>query len=176
VLPRDPSTFRQPEDRKKAFRYYVTRLRGGLDYALLACGDGEVFDEIVNTRQAARRCAHLPKVIPSDGSKPRHRTVEDQLQSWREGAARIHAGMEQLDEVIERAQHGRNRRIVFDTEYGGLFFKYLRLPDPRSKTDTTLYLFGATLNQKEMNTQTAEAHFNLLVEALRHIDRNVRTG
>jgi hypothetical protein len=38
------------------------------------------------------------------------------------------------------------------------------------------YLFGATLNQKEMNTQVAEAHFNLLVEALRHIDRNVRVG
>lgn len=35
---------------------------------------------------------------------------------------------------------------------------------------------GASLDQREMNRQVAEAHFNLLVKALRHIDRNVCVG
>jgi hypothetical protein len=175
-LPRDPSTFRHPEDRRAAFRYYVTGLRGGLDYALLACGDGEVLEEVVNAKQVQRRCGHLPKIVPAGGDRPRHRTVDDQVGSWRDGAAGLHAGMSQLDALIERAGHGRNRRIIFDLEYGGLFFMYLRQVDPREKVDTGLYLFGATLNQTEINTQVAETHFNLLVEALRHIDRNVRVG
>jgi hypothetical protein len=174
TMPRDPRTFRRPEDRQAAFRTYVTRMKGGLDYAVLACGDGEVLEEAFNARQVTRRCPYLPKVAPP-GAGPRTRTLEDQLASWREGAGGIHAGMSQLDAVVERASHGRNVRLIFDTEYGGLFFVYLRTPDPRGG-DGGVYLFGATLDQKEVNTQAAENHFNLLAEAMRSIDRNVRAG
>jgi hypothetical protein len=74
------------------------------------------------------------------------------------------------------AHQGHNRRLVFDCEYGGLFFRYLRLPDPVNQLDTGLYLFGATLNQTEMTNGRAEQHFLLLLEALHHIDRAVRVA
>jgi hypothetical protein len=175
ALPRDPSTFRRPRDRRAAFRYYVARLRGGLDYALLACGDGERLEEAAATRQMQALCPHLLKV-EADGEPPRCRTADDQVRFWREAAGQIHLRMAELDALIECAHHGRNRRIVFDAEYGGFFFKYLRLPDPRSKLDTGLYLFGATLNQVEMDSRRADHHFHLLLEALQSIDRSVRVG
>src|SRR5262245_20335484 len=33
--PKDPIIFRRPEQRGKALRYYVTKLKGGLEYAVL---------------------------------------------------------------------------------------------------------------------------------------------
>jgi hypothetical protein len=175
-LPRDPSTFRRPEDRKDAFRYYVTRLKGGLDYALLACGDGEQLEEAVHSAQIQVRCAHLPKVQTSEGEPPRYRTVADQVSFWRRLAGQIHQRMSELDALIESAQQGRNRRLVFDAEYGGFFFKYLRPADPRTKVDTGLYLFAATLNQTELDNQKAEQHLHLLLEALQQIDRGIRVS
>jgi hypothetical protein len=175
-LPRDPSTFHRPRDRKTAFRYYVTRHYGGLDYALLACGDGERLEEAVNAWQIQLMCPHLPKVQRTDSEPLGVRTADEQVQFWREMAGLIHERMSELDALIEHAHHGRNRRIVFDAEYGGFFFKYLRLPDPRSKVDTGLYLFAATLNQQELDNQNAERQFHLLRQALQHIDRSIRVG
>lgn len=175
-LPRDPSTFRLPEDRKTAFRYYVTHLRGGLDYAQLSSGDGERLEEAADMKQMARRCPHLPKVNGPDDEKPRIRTPDHQIELWRAMADRIHKRMAELDALIEPAKQGGNRRIVFDTEFGGIFFRYLRLPDSRGKVDTSLYLFGATLSQSEINTGEAQHHFYLLLRALNHIDRAIRVG
>lgn len=174
-LPRDPSTFRRPKDRRVAFRYYVSKLRGGLDYAMLALGDGERLEEATNMRQVRAWCPHLPKVKSGDG--PLHiRDADEQVERWRQLAAQIHQHIEELDRLIEPAQQGRNRRLIFDTEFGGLFFRYLRQPDPRNPHDTGLYLFGATLNQMEITNGRAEHHFQLLLEALKHIERSVRVA
>jgi len=174
-LPRDPASFHRPEHRKKAFRYYVSKLRGGIDYALLAWGDGEPLEEELHKTQVSDRCTHLPKIMGADGVL-RTRTPEDQARFWRELASHIHRRMNDLDALIDGANQGRNRRIVFDTEYGGIFFKYLRLPDPRNKVDGGLFLFGATLSQREMDSESASNQFNLLLGALQHIDRNIRLG
>lgn len=175
-LPRDPSTFGRPERRSAAFRYYVAKLRGGLDYALLASGDGQHLEEVANIKQIEQRCQLLPKLVTSDGAPPVARTVNDQIRFWREMAHIIHERMPELDALIEPAHHGRNRRLVFDAEYGGFFFRYLRQPDPRAKIDTALYLFGATINQASMDNQSAAEQFRLLLEALEHIDRSIRVG
>jgi hypothetical protein len=172
VFPRDPSVFRGPKDRKAAFRYYVG-LRGGLDFALLALGDGEVLVEEADLRQVKAWGENLPKV-KVDNAPARLRTATDQVEFWRQIATRIHERMKELDQLVETAHQGHNRRLVFDCEYGGLFFRYLRLPDPTNRVDTGLYLFGATLNQMEMTNGRAEQHFHLLLEALLHIDRSVR--
>jgi hypothetical protein len=174
-FPRDPSTFRRPKDRKAAFRYYVTRLRGGLDYAVLALGDGEQLEEAANLRQIRAWCPNLPKVKVGD-EPPHLRTAEDQVESWRRLAAQIHERMKDLDALVAPARQGRTRRLVFDVEFGGLFFRYLRQPDPRDPLDAGLYLFGATLNQTEMSNGRAEQHFQLLLEALDHIDRAIRVA
>ncbi len=173
-LPRDPTTYRRPHHRRAAVKYYVTTLRGGLDYALLAWGNGERLEEEAHARQIRVRCPHLPKVQLTPAEEPHLRTVEDQVQCWRDIANRIHQRMNELDNLIELANQGRNQRLVFDTEFGGLFFKYLRLPDPRSKVDTALYLFGATVHQTEMDSRAADQHFHLLLQALLHIDRSIR--
>jgi len=175
-LPRDPSNFRRLQDRKAAFRYYVTRLRGGLDYALLARGDGERLEEAAHTKQIERMCPHLPKVLFQEGAQPRIRTAQEQVAFWREMACRLTERMGELDRLIEQARHGRNRRIVFDAQYGGFFFKYLRLPDLDGTGDTGLYLFGATVSQEEMDTQEAERHFSYLLRALQNIDRHIHAG
>lgn len=172
-LPRDPTTFRRPEDRKKAFKYYVTQLRGGLDYALLGLGDGEVLEEVAHPKQILSRAVHLPKVAV-EGAPPRVRTVDDQIQFWRQMALNLHNRMAELDALIATAHQGHNRRIVFDAEYGGFFFKYLRSPDPTSAIDSGQFLFGATLNQIELDSQTAESHFRYLMEAILYIEKGIR--
>lgn len=172
-LPRDPSTFRRPEDRKAAFKYYVTQLRGGLDFALLGLGDGEILEEASNTKQILKRAIHLPKVT-ADGTAPHVRTVDDQIQFWRQMALNLHKRMVELDALIAPSHQGHNRRIVFDAEYGGFFFRYLRLPDPLSPVDTGQFLFGATLNQIELDNQTAELHFRYLIEAITFIEKGIR--
>jgi hypothetical protein len=174
MLPRDPTTFRRPSDRKAAFRYYV-RLRGGLDFALLALGDGEQLELEADLKQIDAWCIHLPKVKIGD-EPAKQRTAKDQVEYWRHLAGQIHRRMGELDAMVEPAHQGHNRRLVFDCEYGGLFFRYLRVPDPTNAVDTGLYLFGATLNQMEMTNGRAEQHFQLLLEALNHIDRSVRVA
>jgi hypothetical protein len=84
--------------------------------------------------------------------------------------------MSELDAAVETAHQGRNRGLIFDAEFGGLFFRYLRLADPREKVDTGLYLFAATLNQEEMSSGRAAQHFQLLIDALHQIDRSIRAG
>lgn len=173
-LPRDPTTFRRPEDRKRAFRYYVVQLKGGLDYALLGHGDGEVIEEIANPKQIQSRAVHLPKVAVD--TTPRIRTVDDQIAFWRDMALTLHRRMSELDALVTPAHQGHNRRIVFDAEYGGFFFKYLRLPDPKNQVDTSQFLFGATLNQIELDNQNAENHFRLLMDAIVFIEKGIRVG
>ncbi|MGL4552117.1 MAG: hypothetical protein ACRC33_13130 [Gemmataceae bacterium] len=197
--PRDPSTFRRPQDRRAAIRYYVHALRGGLDFAQLRMGDGEVLEESASLKQIEAWCVNLPKVAGAAVPPPpgrttsagrateddpvvrerlqgRLRTAEDQVAFWRKAASRIHERMRELDALIGVANQGHNRRLVFDCEFGGMFFRYLRLPDPTSEVDTGLYLFGATLNQTEMTSGRAEQHFQMLLEAMNYIDRAVRVA
>jgi hypothetical protein len=193
TLPRDPSTFRRPEDRKRAFQYYITGLSEGLDYALLAWADGTIVEEACDPRKIRRRAQHLPRVLtetapavssgeerrteqPQPQEEPqRHvRGVEEQIEFWREAAHRIHKSMSTLDTIIAPAHQGTNRRLVFDSEFGGLFFIYLRMPEARDTDGEYLYLFGATLNQRNMNERIADHHFALLLEALRYIEQDIK--
>jgi hypothetical protein len=195
TLPRDPSTFHRPEDRKRAFHYYIAGLSEGLDYALLAWSDGTIVEEAVAPRKVLRMAGHLPRVHsehsaqrpavgeeriaeqtrPVETEEERHvRDVEEQIQFWRAAAHKIHESMKALDDSIAPAHQGTNRRLVFDCEFGGLFFIYLRMPEARDTDTEYLYLFAATLNQRNMNERIADHHFALLLEALRHIEHDIR--
>ncbi|MFM7150986.1 MAG: hypothetical protein ACKO23_14190 [Gemmataceae bacterium] len=173
AFPRDPSSFKLPRDRREAFNYYVGKVSGGLDYAVLTLGDGEILEEKVNSRQVKAWCVNLPK-IQMNGDPPRHRTFEDQVELWRKLALQINARMGDLNQLLEVAQQGHNRHILFDCEYGGIFFHYIRLPDVSKPLDTSLFLLGASLNQREMDSGRADQQFRLLLAALNHIDRSVR--
>jgi hypothetical protein len=173
-LPRDPITFRRPEDRKKAFKYYISQLKIGLDYAVLMRNDGEILEEAWCTSEINRRLEFLPRLVMTEGGDKSIRTLNDQLIFWRETAAMIHRKMGLLDEVVALAKQGSNLRMVFDIEYGGMFFSYLSLPDARTVNPDKFYLFGATLCQDQMNTKTADQHFAMLMQSLRKIDDNIR--
>ncbi len=172
-LPRDPSTFCKPEDRSRAFHYYISKLHTGLDYAVLMRNGGEILEEAWCEAEILRRLEFLPRLECAAGVK-RVRSLPDQLAAWRATAISIHKTMDTLDGITGPAKQGPNMRMVFDVEYGGLFFICLQLPDSREKNPDHYYLFAATLNQTEMNNKTADRHFAMLVQSLRNIEDSIR--
>lgn len=160
-LPRDPHTFRRQKDRAKVVQYY-TALNGGLDFAVLVRlpkSDGaqpQVIATGANRRELEERLGDL---IPT-------RTADMQTQWWTDLATEVHKEMDRLNAVFGAGGQGINRRALFDVQFGGYLFQYLRPPEVG---DEFLYLFGATLTHAEVNTRRFEEHFELLVKALRNI-------
>ena len=173
-FPRDPITFRSPKQRGKAMRYYISKLKGGLDYAVLMRPDGERIQEAWHEGHIREAMPHLSRIIAGNGDKA-HRTLHDQIEFWRAAAQNMPKSLEKLDESVAPAHQGGNRRIVFDTEYGGLFFAYLRWPE-KDNDGEELFLVAATLSQSAMNTKQADYHFDLMMQALRQIDSNLRVS
>jgi hypothetical protein len=171
-FPRDPITFRTPKQRAQAMQYYISKLQGGLDYAVLMRPDGERIDEAWHEGHIREAMPHLSRITDGDGTKV-HRTFDDQISFWRSAAENMPKSLERLDECVAGAHQGGNRRIIFDTEYGGLFFAYLRPPEKNSDGEE-LFLVAATLSQSAMNTKQADVHFDLMMRALRQIDSNLR--
>jgi hypothetical protein len=171
-FPKDPSAFRRPAQRGKALRYYVSKLRGGLDYAVLMRPGGERLEEAWEPRHLRACLPHLPRV--AGGADRVERTTDDQVAYWRATADHVHRSMAALDAAVAPAHQGANRRLVFDCEYGGLFFAYLRPPMPGQPDAEPIYLFAAAVSQEAVNLKLADAHFDLLLRALKGIDTNVR--
>jgi magnesium transporter len=169
ALPRAPSSFRCPRDRRAAVHYYVARPNGGLCYALLASGDGVLLEEEADARKMHADCPHLPSVSSGD-ELPRCRTPADQIQYWRDLAGQMHRRVAELDALIQCGRQGRSRRIALVAEYGGIFFRYVRPPDPLNTQATSLYLFAATISAAEVDRRRADHHFQLLLEALLNIE------
>src|SRR5688572_16344975 len=173
-FPRDPGTFRKPSSRARAFRYYVASLRGGLDYAVLMRPGGERLEEAWEAKHIRATLPHLPRV--AGGTERVARTVDEQIEYWRRTAEKVHQSMAALDDVIAPAHQGANRRLVFDCEYGALYFTYLRPPAAGGADAEPVYLFAAALNQEAVNLKVADTHFDLLLRALKQIDTNVRVA
>jgi len=173
-LPRDPATFRRPHQRGKALRYYVTGLKGGLDYAVLMRPGGERLEESAEPRHIRTCLTQLPRVAAA--AERVARSLDDQIGYWRLAAEKIHQSMPALDAVIAPARQGANRRLVFDCEYGAMYFTYLRPPVPGAPDAEPVYLFAAALDQEAVNLKVADHHYDLLLRALRQIDTNVRVA
>jgi hypothetical protein len=172
-FPRDPTVFRRPTQRGKALRYYVTTLKGGLEYAVLMRPGGERLEEAWEPRHLKACLPHLPRV--NETGDRVNRTADDQVAFWRLTAEHLHQSMAALDAAIAPARQGANRRLVFDCEYGGLYFAYLRPPVPGDPNAEPVYLFAATVSQEAVNLKVADQHFDLLLRALKGIDHNVRS-
>lgn len=170
--PRDPATFSRPGQRGRALRYYVAGLKGGLDYAVLMRPGGERLEEAWEARHIRACLPHLPRV--GGAAEPVARTLDDQVAYWRATAEDVHEAMGKLDGAVARAHQGGNRRLVFDTEYGALYFAYLRPPAPGTSDPDPVFVFAATLSQEAVNDKVADQHFTLLVKALKQIDTSVR--
>jgi hypothetical protein len=171
--PKDPSVFSHPNARGRALRYYVAKLKGGLEYAVLMRPGGERLEETWETRHLRICLPHLPRT--NGGGERNCRSVDDQIAFWRQTAEHIHQSMTTLDAAIAPAHQGSNRGLVFDCEYGGMFFAYLRPPVPGDPDAEPIYLFAATVSQEAVNMKIADNHFDLLLRALKGIDTNVRS-
>ena len=135
---------------------------------------GQRLEEVWEVRHIRRTLPHLPWVPgPADRVE---RTLDDQVAYWRATAERIHGSMGQMDEIIAPAHQGGNRRLVFDTEYGAMYFVYLRPPAQGAADPDPLFLFAAALDQAAVNLKSADLHFDLLMRALKQIDTNVRVA
>ncbi len=163
---RDPRTFRTPKDRAKAMRHY-TRLRGGMDYAVLyriSKQDPNQIEILAESEATASIAERIQEVT--------HGTVAEQIAAWRATALRIHQSMPMLNQVVELGRQGGNVRILFDVSYGGYIFRYLRR-ECDDGPDIQI-LFGATLNQAEIDSHRFLEQYELLMAALRHIERQIR--
>jgi hypothetical protein len=164
-LPRDPTTFRSLRDRAKVVRYY-TRLRGGLDFATLIRlskqpdATAEVLAFGVTPRTVTER---LLDMTPA-------RTLDAQVKMWTDLAIALHHEMGQLTKVLTAGGQGVTRRALFDVQFGGYLFQYIRPPEVG---DDYVFVFAATLSQLELNSRRFEEHFELLVAALRNVKAGV---
>jgi hypothetical protein len=140
---------------------------------VLMRADGSRVEESTYDKHIRHTLPHMPQV-PGPGGVRIVRTANDQITFWRDAANNLHKQMTLLNEVMAPAHQGGNRRFVFDVEYGGMFFAYLRVPIPGQPDSEAMFLFGATLNQAAMNNKQADLHFDLLLRALKQIETNVR--
>lgn len=180
-LPRDPRTFSQnPKhlhaEYARALRHFV-RWPGGLDFAMICevrDGAHAVLAEGADDKDITRGVGRLPAfgsgVFPLDPVK----IAAEQKDRWRMECRRLFDHLAELDELVLPVRQGRNVGLCFDVKYGALFLEVLDRPDETS--NVWLYLFGATLNQHEVTTQTASRHFAGLSQAVRHIRGGVSKG
>ena len=180
-LPRDPRTFSPnpkdlPGEYRKALRHFV-RWDGGLDYAAVCevrDGNHTPLAEGADDRDIARGVARLPAfgsgVITLDPAK----MAAEQKERWRLESRRLFDHLGELDELVLPVRQGRNVGLCFDVRYGALFLEVLARPDETG--NVWLYLFGASLNQYEVTTQTASRHFVGLAQAIRHIRGGLTKG
>jgi hypothetical protein len=159
TLPRDPATFNRWKDLPRLVPYYV-RLSGGLDFAVvirLAKTTGAEPQTLalgLNVRELQPR---LEVLMPP-------RSAEKQVEWWTQTAVRLHHEFDRMNGVLDVGGQGHCRRILFDVQYGGFMFEYVRPPEVG--TDV-LFVFAATLLQHEVDNRQFETHFDLLVRAVR---------
>jgi hypothetical protein len=169
-LPRDPLTFSaNPRDLNReyarALRHYV-RWRGGLDFAAVLERRGA---DLVPVAQAAapadvaRGLARIPR--PDPAAAP---AAADQVRTWVALAGGLLDQWDGFDAATAAAGQGTCVAVSFDLTYGAVFLRMLEEPAPGAGHGG-LYLLAACLNQHEVNTLTAGAHYTLLYRALRHI-------
>jgi hypothetical protein len=75
------------------------------------------------------------------------RTPTEQVELWEQLLPRVHGALRGLDREFVRTGQGENVRVVFDIDMGGLYY---------TRIGTHAVLFGATLDQDEVNNGRCE--------------------
>jgi hypothetical protein len=177
-LPRDPKTFStNPKDLTREYRialkHYV-HWKGGLDYAFLCEVRGGVHTllaEAADDRDVYRGLQRLPGVGVTSPDPNWRSAVAMQKRIWFEEATRLIANWQQFNDLISPLRQGQIVTLVFDLKVGACCVEMIETPD--AETAHCLYLFGASLNQHEVNTHNVGRHFTALADALKSIRRGV---
>jgi hypothetical protein len=143
---------------------YVGR-EGGLDYAAYPVGEDDP--------GRAQGAADEPRVHwhvfvewqnqQLDDSLRRFgcgRHSREQFQQWRGLVACIHHALCDLDKQFEHTGQGENVRVVFDVDMGGFFY---------TRITSNAVVFGATLNQAEVNNGRCDAEMRSIVQEIERV-------
>ena len=90
----------------------------------------------------------------------RVRSAQEQFDLWRDLLLQLNMAIKSLDAIFARTGQGENVRIVFDIDMGG--FYYTRL-------SSNAFLFGATLDQEEVNNGRCEREMYRMVAQIEAI-------
>jgi hypothetical protein len=123
--------------------------RGGLDYAAYALTQGR---KVLEDRLLWSHNRQLASLLRRFGFGDR--TEEQQIALWKGLLQVIHEALCQLDEAFVKTGQGENVRVVFDVDMGGLFY---------TRTGSHAILFGATLDQAEVNNRRCEDEMRSMV-------------
>ncbi|MGL6073008.1 MAG: hypothetical protein ACRC8S_02480 [Fimbriiglobus sp.] len=183
-LPRAAQTFNPNphnlvDEYRRAIRHYV-RWSGGLDFAILCeirNGELTVVAEGGDDKDIQRGLNRLPGLHTEANSKNVKADVQMQKQIWKDMALALFNKWKTLNELLYPARHGNNVALTFDLRYGAIFVEMIEEePAPPGGDAVGIFLFGAALNQHEVNTLMATRHFTTLSQAIRHIRTGVIKG
>ncbi|OWK36636.1 hypothetical protein [Fimbriiglobus ruber] len=181
-LPRDPRTFSPNpknliEEYTRALKHYV-RWSGGLDYAVLCEVSGERVDVLATgaaARDILRGLNRLPGVHAAPDAGTGRALVEEQQKLWAALARELFLKWPEFSRTLVPVRQGGTVAVCFDLRYGAVFAEMVEAGADLAggPTPIALFLFGVTLNQHEVNNQTAGRHFSMLAQAVRHIRSGV---
>ena len=128
----------------------------GLDYALYAVrhpgldqeletGPEPEFVESLNVKQLDDLLERLAC---------RDRTPDEQRDLWKKHLRRVDRALRDLDKEFVETGQGETVRVVLDLDMGGLYY---------TRIDSRAVLFGATLDQEEVNNGRCEREMSRMV-------------
>ena len=88
------------------------------------------------------------------------RTDDEQVELWGKLIREVHAAMNSLDKHFIRVGQGRNVRVVFDVDMGGIYC---------TRIGSYAFVFGATLDQAEVNNRRCEEDMRKIVSEIEAI-------
>ncbi|MGC9945011.1 MAG: hypothetical protein ABSF64_01330 [Bryobacteraceae bacterium] len=121
----------------------VTEHEHGLDYAAYAV----IIDPAEHSLEILGRALHpqLGKLLKNFACEGR--TADQQKERWEELLRQVHKALAGLDDDFVGAGQGENVRVVFDLDMGGVYY---------TRLGRHAVLFGATLDQEEVNNGQCE--------------------
>lgn len=123
--------------------------RGGLDFVAFAHTDAENDLNVALERYFEAKLNASLKRFGVGG-----RNAAEQVEHWRELIPKVHEAMMKLDRSFLDAGQGKNVRVVFDVDMGGIY--YTRIGDYG-------FVFGASLDQAEVNSRRCEDDMRKIV-------------
>jgi hypothetical protein len=138
----------------------VMKRERGLDYAAYAVtgdarADCEARLEVLYRSRSEQLDELLEKFACETPSGTR--TATQQVDLWEKLLPRVHEALRALDWDFVRTGQGENVRVVFDLDMGGLYY---------TRLGSHAVLFGATLDQEEVNNGRCERDMYRMVSQI----------
>jgi hypothetical protein len=132
----------------------------GLDYAAYAVmappvkGKGGGLEVVNEARNESQLSDRLDRFACSG------RTPDQQFDTWKELLGQVDKALRSLDGEFIKTGQGETVRVVFDIDMGGIYY---------TRIGTHAVLFGATLDQEEVNNGRCEREMYRMVAQIEDV-------